>query len=46
MNRVDALLDRHPWAPLGLVVTALALLALPVMFMVVLFFLGEAAIGS
>jgi hypothetical protein len=46
MNRVDAFLDRRPWAPLGFVVTALALFALPVVFMVALFVLGEAAIGS
>ena len=46
MNRVDVFLDRHPWAPLGFVVTALALLVLPVLFMIVLFVLGEAAIGS
>jgi|GraSoiStandDraft_50_1057286.scaffolds.fasta_scaffold5313780_1 hypothetical protein len=42
LNRVD----RHPWAPLGLVVTAFALLAIPVVFFIALFLLGEAAIGS
>ncbi len=38
--------DRHPWAPLGLVLTAFALLAIPVVFFIAIFLLGEAAIGS
>ena len=46
MTRMLTLLERHPWLPLVTVVTAFALAAIPVVLFVLLFFLGEAAIGS
>ena len=45
MNRTLSFLERHPWLPLGTVITTFALLAVPVVLFVLLFFAGEAAIG-
>ena len=46
MNRTLSFLDRHPWLPLGTVLAAFTLAAVPVILFALLFFLGEAAIGS
>jgi hypothetical protein len=46
MSRTLDWLDRHPWAPVGLVMTLCAVLSIPALVFVALFVLGEAAMGS